>query len=316
MSNPLSANTQLLLPMSGANNSVIFIDHSSVRRAVHAHGDAKISTTKGKWGTGSGTFDGNGDYLTIAEGFPLYNRIFAIPFWVYRNNSNNNHHIIGYNNISSSFWDIYINTNGKIVFRYNSNDGALTSSASIANNTWTHVLVCYDGTTSRIFIGGTLSGSVASGILSANGVYSFGIGTNLYGGGYEYYLDGYLQDLAIFIDTPLFTSDFTPPSGPFDPADPMTIQRDTQAVRMDMEDGGLYQLTLSVDRQGAPGAYRFDLFERRTRRLIRSRMSNADGSGLVQWLKYRHQGYYAVAHDPNGTLLPGTSDFMTPEAMP
>lgn len=55
--------TDLLLPMTGANNGTTFEDASSPPTTVTRY-NAITSTAQSKWGNGSGYFDGTGDYLT------------------------------------------------------------------------------------------------------------------------------------------------------------------------------------------------------------------------------------------------------------
>jgi hypothetical protein len=60
---PFWAETQLLLPMTGANNSTVFIDLSKYNRTVQVFGNTKILTDLGE---PAGYFSGNGnDYLDI-----------------------------------------------------------------------------------------------------------------------------------------------------------------------------------------------------------------------------------------------------------
>ena len=59
--------TALLLPFTGANNSTTFTDASPNPKTITPYGNTKISTAQSKWGSGSGYFDGSGDYLTTPD---------------------------------------------------------------------------------------------------------------------------------------------------------------------------------------------------------------------------------------------------------
>jgi len=64
----LDSNTKLLLPCDGADESTIFTDSKLTSpHTVTAHGTAQLDTAVKKWGTASGMFDGNSDYLTIPD---------------------------------------------------------------------------------------------------------------------------------------------------------------------------------------------------------------------------------------------------------
>lgn len=62
---PYFANVSLLLHMDGANGSGLFPDSSSFNQVVSRVGNAQVSTTNPKFGTGCGLFDpGSGDFLS------------------------------------------------------------------------------------------------------------------------------------------------------------------------------------------------------------------------------------------------------------
>ena len=61
----IDANTKSLLHFDGANNSTTFTDETG--KTWTAHGNAKISTAQYKFPTGSGLFDGTGDYIDTPD---------------------------------------------------------------------------------------------------------------------------------------------------------------------------------------------------------------------------------------------------------
>ena len=63
----VDSNTKLLLHADGLNGSTSFIDDGYTGHTVAAQGNARISTSSPKFGTGSGYFDGTGDYLTVPD---------------------------------------------------------------------------------------------------------------------------------------------------------------------------------------------------------------------------------------------------------
>ena len=63
-SDPNFSSVSLLLHMEGSNGSTTFIDSSSNALTVTANGNAKITTSTFKFGSGSADFDGAGDYLS------------------------------------------------------------------------------------------------------------------------------------------------------------------------------------------------------------------------------------------------------------
>lgn len=77
------ASTALLLHMDGADASTTFTDNGNTGHTVTANGNAQIDTDYKKFGTGSGLFDGSGDYLSIPDSadFFMGTDPFTIDFW-------------------------------------------------------------------------------------------------------------------------------------------------------------------------------------------------------------------------------------------
>ncbi len=97
-------NCVLRLHCDGINNSTTFTDESPVPKAGTVAGDAKISTTRPKFGTGAGEFDGTGDYVQFANSNDFYfaNGDFTISGWFETDTITGVHAIIGYANGSAA----------------------------------------------------------------------------------------------------------------------------------------------------------------------------------------------------------------------
>ena len=82
----------LLLHMDGSNGSTSFTDSSSNGFTITASGDAQITTTDPKFGTGCLTLDGTGDYLSTPAdaAFAFGTNDFTVECWVYVNSGNSN----------------------------------------------------------------------------------------------------------------------------------------------------------------------------------------------------------------------------------
>jgi len=89
-------------------------------------------------------------------------------------------------------------------------------------------------------------------------------------------------------------------------------------LRRDMEDGGSYRITGTVDELGVVGAYRVRLFDRVSGRCIRETWSNTAGAYAFNNIAYRYQGYFVVAfdHGENASPQAGIVDLVTPDLMP
>lgn len=101
--------TKLLLHCDGTNGSTTFTD--VLNNVVTANGDAQINTTYKKFGTGSGLFDGTGDYLSLADSadWDFGTSAFTIDFWCKLNSDD-----------VSGFCGQYVDGDNYWEFNYNS----------------------------------------------------------------------------------------------------------------------------------------------------------------------------------------------------
>ena len=165
---PYWANVVLLLHCDGTDGSTTFTDSSGSAHTVTATGDAQIDTAEKKFGTGSGLFDGTGDYLTIpnSSDFNFGTDDWTIEFWC-RFTS-----LTGYQTIFEHGYNasggLIIQTgsgNGKFIV-YTSGVARASSTASTPSvGTWYYYAIVQSGTTITIYRDGT---SVGSGTSSEN----------------------------------------------------------------------------------------------------------------------------------------------------
>ena len=209
---PYYSSVDLLLPMNGTNGSTTFTDYSSAPNTITVNGNTQISTAQSKWGGSSGLFDGTTDWLYS----PVGTGDFATGDFT----------VEGWFNWSAL-------TNGGLFHAYPG-----TPAGTLAG-----LAVGYDGTAFQIYSGATNYGRTytptvstwyhvalvrASGLLT---LYVSGVaqgatisdGTNYGGNGVNiglYYssavtFNGYMNDFRVTIGVARYTSNFTPPTGPF-----------------------------------------------------------------------------------------------------
>jgi len=206
---PLTAvtNTSLLLLTTNAG----IFDNAMINDLTTV-GNAQISTSVVKYGTGSMYFDGNGDYL------PFVNRLttdfgtgdFTVECWVYKTTSSGADQVIidarAANNASP--WLLVVNNSNQIYFYTGT---AYTTSTSISLNTWSHIAVSRSSGTLKIFIDGVsgFSGSVTTNLdKNAGGK----IGSDFSGSAV---LNGYIDEFRITKGYARYTANFTPPTAAF-----------------------------------------------------------------------------------------------------
>lgn len=209
---PNFSSVVLLLHCDGTNGSTTFTDNSSAGKAVTAFNQAQISTTDPKFGTGAALFDGTTDYLTVpaSSDWAFGTGDFTVEYWV-KANSTGNQNFMGVR--SAGGWNILI-FSGAIYWQssYANTNLYNVSSSVITNGSWHHVAHCRSGTSHRIFIDGTQSGSTItdSTNYSVSGT-AFSVGFSTSYGSYN----GRFDDIRITKGVARYTANFTAPTAAF-----------------------------------------------------------------------------------------------------
>lgn len=212
---PLTAitNTAFLCNFTNAG-----IYDNAMRNVLETVGNAQISTSVKKYGTGSMRFDGTGDYI---KGLPSNNTIFGtsdftIECWIYVSSLPGAYATIM---MQGPPVQMFVTSASKIACWFNDNDNTLSyivsnlqSAGSVSLNTWHHVAVVRSGTSFKVYldgIGGTAQTSSLAVANSANGV-TVGI-TN----SNTYPFNGYIDEFRVTKGVARYTGNFTPPTVAF-----------------------------------------------------------------------------------------------------
>lgn len=217
---PLTAitNTSLLLSMT---NGAIF--DNAMMNDLETVGNAQISTSVVKFGTGSLAFDGSGDYLTvpISPNMSLGTGDFTIECWVrfVANPVGNGQGVCqltnGYLNStirgpaygvesSSGEWTIYYGT-------------TYTQSGVVpTTGVWYHTAYVRSSGTTKLYVNGTSVISVADTTNYTDQYFTIG-------GWYStaFLLNGYIDDFRITKGYARYTANFTPPTAAFSNTGPI-----------------------------------------------------------------------------------------------
>ncbi len=218
------ANTSLLTCQSNR-----FIDNSSNNFTITRNGDVSVQrfnpfnpviTTPTSY---SGYFDGNGDYLTTPSNAALAfgSSDFCLEFWIYTTafGSTDSRPLGNHNGWGANAWSLHSDhtaVNEKYtlwVHNYNSGSAMLTSTSSVALNTWTHVAITRSGNSWRMFINGVQEGSTVTSSAALDG----GSSDDLYIGGSgsaNEYVTGYMSNVRAVKGSAVYTSNFTPSTTP------------------------------------------------------------------------------------------------------
>jgi len=200
-------NTKLL---TNFTNGAIF--DNSMMNDLETVGNAQISTSVKKYGTGSLAFDGTGDWL-VAPSNAMFNMgtgNFTIECWAYPQTQVQTYpalfNLTGTADLSVAY-DHGDGTNDSFSMLL----GSTRTSASVTSsvNAWYHIAIVRSGTTVTLYIDGTsrattTNSSTLGGTTCTIGVYGTSFGTTAF--------KGYLDEFRITKGYARYTATFTPPT--------------------------------------------------------------------------------------------------------
>jgi hypothetical protein len=212
---PLTAitNTQFLSNMTNA----AIIDNAMMSN-LETVGNAQISTSIKKYGTGSIAFDGTDDRLTAASSpnIAFGTGDFTIEGWFYINSGSPNN---GALQISGTTGGLQANTTTNIAIFSADNSGTkwgayyantFAYGSASTTQTWTHIALVRSSGSLKLYINGTADATFGTKTDTTN--YT---GQNICVGGYystSYLWNGYIDDLRITKGVARYTTNFTPPT--------------------------------------------------------------------------------------------------------
>lgn len=220
---PLTAvtNTQLLL---NTTNGAIF--DNAMMNDLETVGNAQISTSVVKYGTGSVKCTGDGNTTTTNSGYLLPNSSssnlsafgtgdFTIEFFLYLNSISGLRILLDFRgSTETAFPALYLNA-GTLTYYV---EADRITGSSLSTSTWYHIALSRSGTNTKLFVNGTQSGSTytdSTNYLNAS-TRTPVIGANSYTGGGNvigwYALDGNIDDLRITKGYARYTANFTAPT--------------------------------------------------------------------------------------------------------
>jgi hypothetical protein len=208
---PLTAvtNTQLLTNFTNAG-----ILDNAMMNDLETVGNAQISTSVKKYGTGSMAFDGSGDWLNAISS-PNYGYgtgDFTIEFWSYPTSASGVQVFLDQRTGAATSAVPTVYTSSGTIYYYVSGNNRITGS-SLSLNQWSHIAICRSGTSTKLFINGTQSGSTFTDTTTyLNAPVRIGDGND---GAGPYPYSGYIDDFRITKGYARYTSNFTPPTAAF-----------------------------------------------------------------------------------------------------
>jgi len=234
-----------------------FIDISTYNRNITLYNTPEISALN-PFGQGSeyavgenkgsAYFDGNGDYLSLAnvDSLRLGSGDFTIDGWIYPNRVTNTYTsgifgTYGYVSNQDRGWLIGLNSSGYLILIMYGASGSgftVTSSQIPTINQWSYIAAARSGTTVKLYLNGIEVGSGTSsknedwtnsefhvGTFRANSLSpNVGISTTSF--------QGNITSCRIIKGTALYTSNFTPPTAP--------VSNTNTSLYLPMDNAGIF----------------------------------------------------------------------------
>lgn len=211
-------NTLLLLHMDGTDATTYFEDDNGVRakKGIQAGNNAQIDTAQSKFGGASALFDATSDYLIVQPNSDLAfgTSDFTIEFWI-RFTSTSSSIIYDHRPTSTDGNYPTIYWASSTIIYYVASQNRITSN-SLSLNTWYHIAVSRSGTSTKLFVDGTQSGSTYTDLVN----YIVGSNRPVIGTAGDGNLsttnsvNGWIDELRVS-NSARYTGTFTPSTTPF-----------------------------------------------------------------------------------------------------
>jgi hypothetical protein len=213
---PLTAITNTSLLTNFTNAGIL---DNAMMNDLETVGNAQISTSVKKFGTGSMYFDGTGDYLrTVTTPLASLQGDFTIECWLYWTAHGNYGGIVSCANSNigaapTSGWAfVFYSTTNRLYFETGTGFSLQTTN-TIPSSQWNHVAVVRSGSTITHYLNGVANGSgTSSAAFNVLSTDNFVIGVDR---GLANTLTGYIDDLRITKGVARYTSNFTAPTAAF-----------------------------------------------------------------------------------------------------
>jgi hypothetical protein len=202
--------TKMLLSCANAG-----IYDNAIKNDLETVGNAQISTSVKKYGTGSMAFDGTGDWLLLNDSpnLQLGSGDFTVEGWVYLSTTGTAKGIVG-KGTATTGWLVSVNASNQLVFTDGST--ATTGSTALSATTWYYFAVVRNGSATgnvKIYLNGTAdatsSGAITTSYTQTNSMY---VGADRTAGSA---INGYIDDLRITKGVARYTANFTAPTSAF-----------------------------------------------------------------------------------------------------
>lgn len=223
---PADNYAKLLLHCNGTDGSQTFTDE--VGKTVTAEGTAQIDTAQKVFGTGSGLFDGDSDYLTVPDhaDWDFGTGDWTIDFWIRIPAAiSSAQYIVGQHEEAPNYYQWYISFTAAGHLEIYFSDGNMTVGYSVyavdlglSPDTWHHIAVVRSGTACLVFVDGISKTVQISQAFETKdlGDYNSPLYIGVQGRLKEDYFDGWLEEFRISKGIARWTANFSVPIAAYD----------------------------------------------------------------------------------------------------
>lgn len=204
---PHWANVVSLLHFDGSDGSTTFVDEKG--KTWSAGADAKLSTTNPKFGSACLTLDGVGDYITAGShaDFAFGTGDFTIEGWFRIEGDTGANQFLF---VFGPNYGVYRSNSNGLLAVWNGSTNVTAPAGSMGIGAYEHIAMSRNGSTLRLFKGGSLLGSTSDSTnFTAAAIYlSFYPSLSRW-------VNGRVDDFRVTKGIARYTSNFTPPTSPF-----------------------------------------------------------------------------------------------------
>ena len=210
---PLTAISGTNLLLSTTNAGIL---DNAMMNDLETVGNAQISTSVKKYGTGSLAFDGTGDYLAEPTNlnFGYGSGNFTIEFWLYLNATSAQSIVSNLTSTASVNPHIYYSPTNGITYYVASVDRII--GGALSTSTWYHIALSRSSTSTKLFVNGAQVGSTYTDSNNYGTTAPLAVATYWESGTPSTVntLNGYIDDLRIS-KVARYTANFTAPTAAF-----------------------------------------------------------------------------------------------------
>ena len=207
----VDSDTKLLLHGDGSGTNII--DSSSYANTITNGGSVSQTTSVSEFGGSSMSFNGDsGSYLGLptSSSFDFDSSDYTIDFWFNSKGGSNKVLLSKWTSAGGSRWAIFSPSDGILEF-YSDDSGWHVIKTGITDNAWHHFAWVHIGTsTNNFYIDGALALNYSRTVSNNN--------NNLYIGSFPGgdFFNGYMDEIRFSKGIARWTSDFTPPTAPYE----------------------------------------------------------------------------------------------------